>query len=368
MRIGFDAKRAFFNRTGLGNYSRGIITGIAARTNGDELYLMSPKATENSYFTTPLSVIKPQQGALQSKWRSWDIYKDINQLELDIYHGLSNELPFSIKKINAKTIVTIHDLIFLRFPELYPFIDRKIYDLKFRFAVKNADHIIAISEQTKRDIVHYYNVDPAKVSVVYQSADEVFTKRYSTELLAEVKNKYSLPDTFLLNVGTIETRKNVGLVVEALSQIEENIHLVIVGKAQEYATIVKQRVADLGFQHRVHFLHQVSFEDLPKLYQLARIFVYPSRFEGFGIPIIEALNMEVPVIAATGSCLEEAGGAYSKYVHPDDAATLATHITYLWDNANERQLMVEKGLEYVQQFRPKVIAEEIYKVYLKTLK
>lgn len=368
MRIGFDAKRAFFNRTGLGNYSRGIITGIAARASADALYLMSPKATENSYFNTSLTVIKPQPGTLPSKWRSWDIYKDINQLGLDIYHGLSNELPFSIKKIKAQTIVTIHDLIFLRFPELYPFIDRKIYDLKFRFAVKHADHIIAISEQTKRDIVYYYSVDPARISVVYQSADAVFSQKYSTEALKAVQQKYNLPDTFLLNVGTIETRKNVGLVVEALSQLDENIHLVIVGKAQEYATSVKQRVADLGLQHRVHFLHQVSFEDLPKLYQLARIFVYPSRFEGFGIPIIEALNMEVPVIAAMGSCLEEAGGSHSKYVHPDDAAALATHITNLWYNADERQLMVDKGLEYVQQFRPEVIADEMYKVYLKTLK
>lgn len=366
MRIGFDAKRAFNNKTGLGNYSRGIIDGIANNYPEHEIQLYTPKLSNNILYKPHLKINCPK-GGLLSKWRSWDIYRDINADQIDIFHGLSNELPFSTHKIKAKTVVTIHDLIFLRYPELYPFIDRKIYNVKFRYAVQNADRIIAISEQTKRDIIHFYGIDAQKIDVVYQSAADIFTPNYCRDELQKVRKQYHLPSRFILNVGTVETRKNVGLAVKALANVSEDVHLVIVGRHQAYAASVKKLVTQHNLESRVHFLDQVAYLDLPLIYQLAELFVYPSKFEGFGIPIIEALQMRLPVIAATGSCLEEAGGSHSIYIHPEDADALAKALNDVLTNTDKARIMKEKGAEYVTRFAPEIIAEEILNVYQKTL-
>lgn len=358
MIVGLDAKRAVANYTGLGNYSRLIIDILAKNRRNYDLHLFIPKKKENDKFDQllnhknvnfklPRNTLTKTLGPL---WRSWFITRDIRANGIQLYHGLSNELPIGIQKTGAKSVVTIHDVIFLRHPEFYPPIDRQIYNLKFRYACKHADRIIAVSECTKRDIVEFYQIDPAKIDVVYQGCDQSFHNQVSTGEKEQLRKLYNLPERFILNVGSIEKRKNLLLIAKALREIPEDISLVVIGKKTAYTNQVIEYLEEHKLSGRVVFLSGVLQKDLPGIYQCAELFVYPSFYEGFGIPIIEALYSGVPVIAATGSCLEEAGGPDSLYVDPNDPSALATQINRILSNDTIRKSMIKNGRRYVTRF------------------
>ena len=185
-------------------------------------------------------------------------------------------------------------------------------------------------------------------------------------MLMKVRVKYQLPERFMLTVGSIEKRKNALLIIQALKNIKENIPLVLIGKPTEYVNEIKQYLMKNNLEHRVIFLHNISFDELPIFYHAASVFIYPSRFEGFGIPIIEALQCGVPVIAATGSCLEEAGGPNSIYVNPDDVEDMANAINLVLEGDNSER--ISAGKNYATRFTHKNIARNIMDVYLELIK
>ncbi|MDD6209353.1 MAG: glycosyltransferase family 1 protein [Bacteroidales bacterium] len=370
MKIGFDAKRAASNLSGLGNYSRFIIDILLKTGKKDDYILFVPKEKRNVQFSKLLdndNVKRILPSGLwkicPSLWRSYGINSSIAENNIQIYHGLSGELPANIEKTGVKTIVTIHDLIFLRYPQYYSLIDRNIYNSKFRYACHVADRIIAISECTKKDIIKFYGIPEKKIEVVYQGCDDSFKTKRSEDEKKTVSEKYNLPSTFLLSVGSIEERKNLMLVVKAIESLPSHIHLVAVGKSTPYAEKIKEYVKQKGLSEKIHFYHQVPFTDLPAFYQLASLFVYPSFFEGFGIPIIEALSSGVPVIGAKGSCLEEAGGPDSAYIDPNNEQELVLTISKILSDKNRMQEMINKGKEYVKRFDGKNIAEQLYSIY-----
>ncbi|MBO4244887.1 MAG: glycosyltransferase family 4 protein [Bacteroidales bacterium] len=375
MIIAFDGKRAANNRTGLGNYSRHIISLLAKYFPDNRYLVFLPKANKNPQFDEILKqnprieTVLPKSGfwkKFSSLWRVFGIKKDIAKIQDVIFHGLSNELPLSISKTGARSVVTIHDLIFLKFPKYYKFFDRKIYTYKFRKACANADRIIAVSECTKRDIVEQFKTNPDKIDVIYQGCDKVFKSEIPEDKLLIVKRKYNLPDRFLLNVGSIEERKNAALIVKALPLLKEKLPLVIVGKRTKYTDDVESVAQKLGVANLVRIISNVPFEDLAPIYHLSEVFIYPSRYEGFGIPIIEAINCGLPVIAATGSCLEEAGGPDCQYVDPDDADGLASAIERVLDtpeNQDFRSNAISKSLEYVKRFSEDIQAQQLMECY-----
>ena len=177
MKIGFDAKRLFNNYTGLGNYSRTLVKNYAqSSTNSINLYTThsnNNKETEIFYDENKF-FLHITKSLIKSLWRSCGIVKQLKKDKIKIFHGLSNELPIGIKNSGVKSIVTIHDLIFKIYPKTYPLFDRFIYDFKFKHACKTADKIIAISEQTKKDIIRFYNIPENKIEVVYQSCNDLF--------------------------------------------------------------------------------------------------------------------------------------------------------------------------------------------------
>lgn len=368
MKIGFDAKRAIQNFTGLGNYSRFVISNLIEYYPKNTYKLFSSKLPDkvNKSDIPQDKVEYSIKNTRKPFWRTFGITKNIKEANIDIYHGLSNELPYGIDKTGVKSVVTIHDLIFLNFPQYYPLIDRKIYNIKAKYASKIADRIVAVSECTKRDIIKYYNIPAKKIDVVYQGCFPIFKEKASEGKKLEVKTKYNLPNDFLLSVGSIEDRKNILLVVKALKQIPD-IHFIAIGKKRKYADKVLQYAEENGLSDRVHLISNVPLADLPAILQSCKIFIYPSLYEGFGIPIIEALNSAVPVIGATGSCLEEAGGPDSIYVNPYDDTELAMQVNKLLNNAEARGNMVRKGLEYVQRFSDLKCTEDMQNVYNKLL-
>lgn len=383
MNIGFDAKRAAQNRTGLGNYSRFVIRILSEKFAGNQYHLYTPKPHRMPYLQE-IPTLKhlflhfPPQGIwsrLRSLWRVWGITKDIQKDGIHIFHGLSNELPLNIgtpeqRKMKAggkgcKYIVTVHDLIFIHTPQYYHWIDRQIYNFKFRRACLCADRIIAVSEYTKQEIMHYYHTPESKIDVVYQGCDPVFSQKIEEGKLQEVKARYQLPDKFVLYVGSIEERKNLMLVAKAMAKLNRRaaIHVVAVGRRTAYVDKIQDFLKAQGIEHLFHFYHQVPYADLPSFYKWASTFAYPSRIEGFGIPLLEAISSGVPAIGCTGSCLEEAGGPNSIYVNPNDAQGMADAILRTCTDEDLRQHMISEGKKYALNFSDEKLSHDLMKVY-----
>jgi glycosyltransferase involved in cell wall biosynthesis len=370
LRIGFDGKRAANNLTGLGNYSRSLIEALSKQFPENQYLVYSPKVKSSrqidAFFEVENIQLKlPINGTFL--WRSLNILKDLLRDKVQIFHGLSHEIPFAIQHTKIKSIVTIHDLIFLRFPQYYKFIDRKLYEWKSRSACKRADQIIAISEKTKADIIEFYGINPEKIEVIYQSCDDSFKTPFPQTTLDKIRTTYKLPHKYLLNVGTIENRKNLKLIVQALKDVNEEYKLVVIGKKTTYFKEVEKEIKLLRLSDRIIFLKNIPFADLPGIYQMASVFVYPSFYEGFGIPIIEALYSGIPTIAAIGSCLEEAGGPDSIYVNPNDPEGLSAAITQVLSSSTLQNEMKQKGLEFVQKFNSPLVTQQLMHCYQKVL-
>ena len=368
--IAFDAKRAVANGTGLGSYSRTLINDLARYPLTLHLYAPNEGRSELRSQIQERSNVTfhyPKVPLFTSYWRSHQVINDLRRDKIALYHGLSGELPVGISRTGIPSVVTIHDLIFLRHPEYYPPIDRLIYRWKFRRAVREATHIIAISECTRRDILHYApDVDPARISVIYQSCAPKFTQTSTINSQLSTLNSYR----YILNVGTIEARKNVLLAVKALEVAEvlpADLHLVIVGRHTSYTDDVQRYIRAHGLDSRVHILHGVSDAQLPALYAGAEAFVYPSRYEGFGIPIIEAISSGLPVVACTGSGLEEAGGPDTLYVSPDDPQAMAAAIRQVLKGAPGRDNRIVRSRTYIRRFEGNDVAGQVYQLYQKLL-
>lgn len=363
MNIGFEAKRVFHNKTGLGNYSRDLVRMIATFYPTTELFLYNPKEAKKELFKNDHVNITERRpnSHFKNYWRQKGVIKDLLADKIAVFHGLSGEIPSGLRKNNIKSVVTIHDLIFMRYPKLYSFVDRKIHYLKFKKAAKNADVIIAISEQTKQDIIQFLKIEEQKIKVVYQGCQPIFKEEVVPEILLEVKTKFNLPDEFLLNVGTIEARKNALSIVKAIKNIDTT--LILIGKETDYAQQIHTYIAANNLQQKVIFLKGISSNELAAIYQLATIFIYPSIFEGFGIPIIEALFSKTPVITTNSGVFPEAGGPNSIYIDPYNIEEIEEKITFLLANPQVRNEMAEKGLDFAQQFNDEVIAKNVMEIY-----
>jgi glycosyltransferase involved in cell wall biosynthesis len=254
----------------------------------------------------------------------------------------------------------------MRYPNLYSYFDRKIHYYKFKYAAHNADLVIAISEQTKKDIVTYLKINPDKIKVIYQVCAPIFKEEIPIEYLELTRSKYQLPNHFILNVGTIETRKNVLSVIKAIKEIETQ--LVIIGKKTVYFKEIKNYIVENNLQNKVVFLENVELKELASIYRMASVFIYPSVFEGFGIPIIEALYSKTPVITSKGGCFSEAGGENTVYIDPLNTEEIKGELEEILANSEKRELMKQKGFEFVQKFNDDIIAKNWVETYNEVLR
>ena len=367
MNICFEAKRVFHNKTGLGNYSRDLIRLLSQYFPENNYFLYNPKTSNAGLFEANEKNVfekkppTPFYTKFYNLWRQKGVVNDLVKDKITIFHGLSGEIPSGLRAKNIKSVVTIHDLIFMRYPDLYSFFDRKIHFYKFKKAAQEADLVIAISEQTKNDIIEFLKIDASKIKIIYQGCHAAFKQTFSSEEQEKIIAKYNLPSSFILNVGTIETRKNILLAVKAIKEIDTC--LVIIGNETPYANEVKNYIKDNNINHKVLFLKGLNTNELAIVYQLAKIFVYPSIYEGFGIPIIEALYSKTPVITTRGGVFPEAGGPNSIYVDPNNSDEIKEKIELLLNNKNLRTEIAEKGITFVQKFSDKVISEQIMLAY-----
>lgn len=375
MKIGFDAKRAVRNMTGLGNYSRLVADVLSQAHPADEFVLYAPRPQTNARLEPLLArpnvtLAGPDTASgrhFSSIWRIGPVTSQLKRDGIELFHGLSNELPLNIASSDLPSVVTIHDVIFRHFPHCYKAIDRRIYDYKFGRAARNSTRIIAISRRTACDIIDAYGVDPAKIDIVYQGCDAQFRRDVPPAETEAVKARHGLDFPYIIGVGTIEERKNQMLTLKALRGLPADVRLVLVGRATPYAEQIAAEASRLGMSERLHILQGVPFTDFPALYAGALASAYPSRYEGFGIPVIESLSAGCPVVVATGSCLEEAGGELTPAVSPDDHDALAFELSRLISDSCHRSDVIEAGRRHAATFSDSRMVQEIYETYNKAI-
>ncbi len=376
MNIGFDAKRAFCNKTGLGHYSRNLISNFIRYQPENHYFLYTPykKLTSFDEILNQKNVIERSPIQFTDKlfpslWRSGSIKKQIYADQIDLYHGLSHEIPFGLNSLSPnkkiKKVVTMHDLIYLRYPEYFSSMDRLAFDIKYRYACHNSDHIIAVSQQTKQDLIDYYQVEETKISVIYQNCGSHFFRLWSESERNDLKQKFKLTQPFALFVGTIEPRKNVYQLVRAFALLPRdlNVQLILVGSGKKYKSTLVQFIKENDLEDRIRFLGYVTDNDMPGLYQSAQLFIYPAFFEGFGIPLVEALHSRVPIITTMSNPFAEIVKDAALLVNPQSEIEMRDALKKLITQSSLRQDLINRGIKRCPLFAPQELTRQIMQVY-----
>ena len=369
MHIGFDGKRFFQNVTGLGNYARSTVLGLAEHFPEHRYTLYAPRL-KGPFCTLPLPEPLHVQEAcplgrrFPALWRSLAIPSAAARDAVDVYHGLSHELPLARFSPRIRTVVTMHDLLFLTHPHLYPWLDRRLYAWKYRQSCRRADLVVAISRKTADDVQELFGIEPGRIRVAYQSCSPAFASAQEPAALDRLRLELDLPRDFVLFVGSLIERKGVRTLVDAVAQLpaSDRPGLVIVGTGPLEASL-RERVRAAGLEGGTRFLGQVRAADLPGLYRLARVFAYPSVGEGFGIPILEALTSGTPTVTSTGSCFAEAGGDAALYAAPGNAAELSATLARALGDEVLRRGMIERGHRHAQEFHISRTSERLMRIY-----
>jgi glycosyltransferase involved in cell wall biosynthesis len=325
LKIGFDAKRLFCNFTGLGNYARTLVKNLEKHFPEHEYHLFTTKVLINEetepFLNGKFHIHTPSLGINSGYWRTYGQSKLANSLDLDVYHGLSHELPFGLSGSVVK-VVTFHDLIWEIYPNQFGLFDRLGYRLKYKSAAYRADRVISISKSTAKDLKRIYNVPESKIDIVYQTCNEQFT------LQPNHKNSRD----YFLYVGSIIPRKGLYHVIEAFASLhdQDKKPFVVIGIGPKgYTVQCKNLIKEYHLEPYFQFVGNVNNDELVSYYDGAIALILPSIYEGFGIPIIEAMARFCPVVTSNVSSLPEASGPHNIQIDPNDITQLYKAISRL---------------------------------------
>jgi glycosyltransferase involved in cell wall biosynthesis len=290
--------------------------------------------------------------------------------DVDLVHGLSHVLPRSDK---AKKVVTIHDLTCMIVPKTHPFSRRTFLPPAVRRSVRDADAIIAVSESTKRDIVDIFDVPADKITVTYNGVDHsTFTTDVLHDEIEKVKDKYSIRKKYIFYLGTIEPRKNVDILLQAFQEVrrrtDREFQLVLSGKIGWKVGNLMKAIRALAESGDLIYTGYISEDEAACLYNGAEVFVYPSRYEGFGIPAVEAMACGCPVIASDSSSLPEVVGDAGILVEPNNVGALSEAILKVLHDGELRRVLKEKGVQRAAQFTWARMAKATRDLYVSLIK
>jgi glycosyltransferase involved in cell wall biosynthesis len=353
MLIGIDASRAATReRTGTENYSLNLIGHLLALESGHRyrLYFNRPPAVELFPMTADLELRIMTFPRLWTHLRlSWEMARQPPDVLFVPAHVLPLVHPQS-------SVVTVHDLGYLYYPEAHPLLDRLYLDLSTRYNARVASRVIAVSQATKDDLIQHYGIEPDKITVVYSGHDETMQPVEDEATIEKVKARYGIRGDYILYVGTLQPRKNLERLLEAYAivrkqaQRDETPCLVIAGRKGWLYNQIFQHIVRLDLESKVIFPGYVPQDDLPALLSGACLFVFPSLYEGFGLPVLEAMACGTPVLCSNASSLPEVAGEAALLVDPIDVKSMAEAMNCLLQDEGLRTQLVERGFQQVRRF------------------
>jgi len=358
MKIAIDIQTTLGQPTGFGFYVSNLVDELKKIKTNHEFLLIRPQGEKD--FSTP------------QRWM-WDqltFPRRAKKAGADLIHQPCFSAPFIFR---GPRVVTVHDIISVLFPENLPFASRIFYSKWMPYSYRAATEIITSSLATKRDIQKVLNIPEDKITIIYLAYDEKYKKRLSKVEIHRVREKYKLPAEYLLHIGTLEPRKNLSFLVDVFNEVikdekNKNLTLVITGKKGWYYEGLFKKIKVLGLEEKVIFTGYFDESDKSALYQGSKMFVFPSLYEGFGLPPLEAMASGVPVISSNTSSLPEVVGDAGILVSPTDKKGWIEAISLVNNDSKVRQQMIEKNVKQITKFSWEKTARENIAVYERAYK
>jgi glycosyltransferase involved in cell wall biosynthesis len=364
MRIAFDGTTLRPGRTGVGYYTEHLLHYLA-RQSDDEIVIVSNGPLDTTRPLPARVAVRESRGRVpRMVWMQTLAPRMLRAIGADVAHFTNGMIPIASP---VPTIVTIHDMSLTLYPECHPhrrvWLNRPMVD----FAARRASAIVTVSESAKRDIVRLYEIPAARVHVVHEAAAPHFTRVSDGRVLAGIRAAYGLAERFILYVGTIEPRKNLPLLIEAFAarhhRGELPHQLVCAGPYGWLSRDINVLIERLNIAHAVRLTGYVNFNDLPALYSAAEMFVFPSMYEGFGLPVAEAMSCGTPVITSGVAALAEVAGGAAEEVEPLNRESLGATLVSLAKSRARREELSALGLQRAQAFSWGRAASETLNVY-----
>lgn len=366
MKIAIDAMLLSAPAFGIRTYISNLLKWIPL-LDKDNKYLVFSGSSEfdsqkNFIVKRPFkSNISAQQRIL---WQNFVLPRLLFRENIDVFHMPDHLLP--LLPIKAKKIITVHDLCFYKYPQTFGFMKRYYKIFLTPLSIKQADFIIADSFSTKSDIIEIFSCNPEKIGVVHLGVSNEFKVLKDFDRLEDAQKKYNLPSNFILFVGTLEKRKNIESLIDAYRILKEKkyeVTLVIVGKKGWLYQGIFDKVKKYNLENHVVFISGVDQNELVALYNLAKVFVYPSLYEGFGLPVLEAMACGCPVIASNVSSIPEIASNASILIDPKNIEELCSAIEKVLIDDELRNGLIKKGLERVKNFTWEKCVKETLAIY-----
>ena len=371
MKIAIDVRTVLPNRSGVGNYVLNLIQNLRQVDPRPIYYFLSQKknlpllghlAREQNPF---LTLFSHENHPLSDFWEHFILPVRLKKMGIHVFHGPASLIPFRREQYGL--VVTIHDLVAFLFPETIPLKYGAYMRYLLRQAVKKADKIIAVSYHTRQDLIKILKVPPEKIRVIHEAASPIFRSHDKKEVQARIKEGYGITKKFIYHLGNIEPRKNLIVLLEAFTRVcrelGDEYQLVVSGQKGWLTRALSRYLKNYPMRDQILFTGYVPMEHIPLFMNGAELFVFPSLYEGFGLPVLEAMSCGTPVISSNRSSIPEIVGSAGVLVDPTRIQDLADRIVALLRNPEERMRLSRLGLERSARFSWEEAARKTLEVY-----